>query len=498
MRRRRSVTAYFPDPVRKHPEPGVLNWINLEGDDRPAFAGRDVLLCFFSSSSVPCLQTLRLLNELLPAYGSELLVAGVCSPRFDRERDAQNVRRAIARLSVRMPVLHDRSGDLRRDYAVDTLPTLVSLRADGAFSRHVGEPDVRRLRSVLEELRANAVADTGPVRILSPGVGPPAPLAPPMFHGALRFPTVIKPLPGTGQRWAVADCGHHQIVLLDDAGVEQARFGAGVPGHRDGSAAQACFYSPHGLVCSTDAIYVADTGNHAIRRIDVTEQRVTTVAGTGRRGYGLPREPRDALSSALSSPWDLELDGGSVYFTNAGSHQLGVYSCMDDSVRRLAGTGEAGRQDGPAGRARLSQPAHLALEESGDRLFFTDSDSGLVRSLTLDETACVQTLVGREREGEEGAKSRSSDLQYPLGVAWVDGLLLVADCYNDRIMQVAVGEGGGATIDTPPWAERLAPLCEPMGIYAEDAERVLLVDTNNHRIVHYLAGPGGAVEQWPR
>ncbi|MEM9384662.1 MAG: hypothetical protein AAGA68_06350 [Pseudomonadota bacterium] len=491
------MTAYFPDHVRKQPDPGVLNWINLEGHERPAFAGRDVLLCFFSSSSVPCLQTLRLLNELLPTFGTEVLVAGVCSPRFDRERDVQNVRRAIARLSVRMPVIHDRSGELRRDYAVDTLPTLVSLRADGAFSRHVGEPDVRRLRSVLEELRGDGeVGDTGPVRILGPRVGAAPALATPMFHGALRFPTVIKPLPGAGQRWAVADCGHHQVVLLDDSGVEQARFGAGVPGHRDGSAAQACFYSPHGLVCSSDAIYVADTGNHAIRRIDVTEHRVTTVAGTGRRGYGLPREPRNALSSALSSPWDLELDGASIYFANAGSHQIGVYNCMDDSVRRLAGSGEAGTQDGPGGGARLSQPAHLALEESGDRLFFTDSDSGLVRSLTLDETARVSTLAQPAEDPAPAAARSPYHLQYPLGIAWVEGTLLVADCYNDRVMQVALR--GDGVIDMPAWSGRLAPLCEPMGVYAEDVDRVLLVDTNNHRIVHYLAGPDGAVEQWPR
>lgn len=495
------MTAYSSDHARKRFDPGYLNWINVEDGPGPEFAGRHALICFFSSSSVPCLQALRLLDDLLPSYAPLLVVAGIYTPRFDRERDANSVRRAVSRLSLRFPVAHDSSGEFSREHDIDTLPTFVILRDDGEFARVVGEPDVRRLRGVLERLLASAgrgLPDASGVRFPGEGAGAPAPISRcAATDGTLRYPTVIKPLPGAHQRWAVADCGHHQIVLLDDQGVEQVRFGDGGAGHRDGDASHARFHSPHGLVCSADAIYVADTGNHLIRRIDVTERRVVTVAGTGRRGYGLPLEPRDAASSPLSSPWDLELDGTLVFFSNAGSHQIGIFNCLDTTVRRLAGSGEAGVQDGLGRRARLSQPAYLALEDSGDRLFFTDSDSGAVRALTLDETARVSTL-SRLSASEGGELLLGAKLQYPLGLAWSDGSLLVADCYNDRVLQLpATGERAPRALAVPAWAESLPRLCEPMGVYAEDEERVLVVDTSNHRILHYLAGRE-EMERWPR
>jgi hypothetical protein len=115
--------------------------------------------------------------------------------------------------------------------------------------------------------------------------------------GPFRFPAKIKPVPGRVKRWALADSGHHQIVLLDDLGRELARFGSGQADLADGPGEIAGFHSPQGLVASEQAIYVADTGNHAIRRIDLESGAVATLAGRAERGFGLSA-PAPALETA--------------------------------------------------------------------------------------------------------------------------------------------------------------------------------------------------------
>ncbi len=492
----RSVTPTSANKQQRRVDLSDLAWINVDGAPRTDLEERYMLLFFWSQSSVPCLQSLSLLEQILPRYEHRLLLIAVHCPRFPRERDMETVRCAVNRLQLRHPVVHDPSGRLREYHRVRTLPSFVMIHPDGQVARHSGEPDPRKLRAVLDQLLAGAgsTTRTGPVRVLTTGATPVAP-PDPALDGPLRYPTTIKPMPGAQQRWAIADCGHHQVVLVDDEGRERLRFGSGVSGCTDGRAHEASFRFPRGLVCSADAIYVADTGNHCIRRIDVAEKRVTTVAGTGHRGYRLPWDPRAGRSMPLASPWDFELDGSSVYFSNAGSNQLGLLDCLDGTVVRLAGNGVRGQSDGPGRLACLAQPSALALDDAGDRLFFVDSDTGLVRSVTLDAACRVDTLHGP-------AAGQAAALQYPLGLVWADDRLLVADSYNDRLLALDVEAGAsGRLVATPCVPEalaRLPALREPEGVWAEDTERMLIVDTGNHRIVHFVAERTPAWESWPR
>lgn len=484
-----------------------LAWLNAAppagADGAPP--PRYTLLLFFRPNSVPCLHALRTLERLAPGYGPQVQVVGVFCPQFARERDPHSARTAVERLDLHLPVVHDAQRGVSQAYGVHTLPTFLLIEPGEQVLRHEGEADPRKLKAVLDRIvaRESAEGHAGePVQVLGPTSPREAPAAAPT---GLRFPTVVKPFPGAQQRWVVADCGRHQIVLLDDRGTERARFGTGLPGFGDGPASRASFRHPRGLVCSADAIYVADTGNHAIRRIDVIEQRVTTVAGTGARGYRLPPTPRDALSHGLCSPWDLELDGSEIYFSNPGTRQIGIYDRQERTVVRAAGSGEAGEADGPAHLGSMTFPANLVLEESGELLFFSDAQAGQIRALRRERTPLLTTTVSAPSSFAAASAVRSAlRLQLPLGIAWAAGDLLVADCYNDRVLNVPLGEQGvdgfGASF---PQGEGDVPalprLSEPMGVWADDADRLLIVDTNNHRIVHWSRhAPAPAWETWPR
>jgi len=481
----REPDSVFEIPRVNAPEidrPG-LEWFNVP---RPLslkdLRGKLVILDFWTFCCVNCLHVLPALKTVEAAYPEEVAVIGVHSPKFAAEQRPENLHAALARWGVDHPVVNDVSFTLWREYAVRAWPTLVFIGPEGhVMGQMAGEPDPERLLTAVSELVE---------RWDTQGVLRPSPLdvtPPPSPAGRFAFPGKIKPVPGEPRRWALADAGHHQIVLLADDGTEVARYGSGVKGYGEGPAAQARFDAPQGLVAGDGAIFVADTGNHAIRRIGLDNGLVTTLAGTGERGMVVD-EAEPSLAAALASPWDLELDGGLLYVANAGTHQLLVLDIAARELAPLAGNGGEDIVDGPARDAQLAQPSGLALDAAANVLYFTDSESSSVRALDLSDRA-IRTLVGEglfEFGGENGPFALAR-LQHPLGVAVCDGEVLVADSYNQkaRVLDLAARRvrdlDDGFTCED----ETCLPPAEPAGIWADGPQRVLLSDTNNHRVLAY-------------
>ena len=96
----------------------------------------------------------------------------------------------------------------------------------------------------------------------------------------LHFPSVVLVDPPS-QRIFIADTGHHRILICDLQGKCLERIGSGIASRRDGTFAQAAFSWPRGLSLDEDHLYVADTGNHLLRRCNLGKRIVSTVAGTG-------------------------------------------------------------------------------------------------------------------------------------------------------------------------------------------------------------------------
>lgn len=472
--------------------PGLV-WFNVA---RPLslaeLRGRLVILDFWTFCCINCMHVLPALRRVEERFPEEVVVVGVHSPKFAAEKDPANVERAIARYGIVHPVVHDPEFRIWRDYAVRAWPSLVFIDPDGREAgRHAGEAD----GDLLVQAIGNALAQYRQNGVLRPGTLDLAPV--PSQAGRFAFPGKIKPFPATGEprHWALADAGHHQIAVLDDSGRETARFGSGSPGLEDGPAAQARFNGPQGLICGEDpdgrmAIFVADTGSHAIRQIDVASGMVTTLAGNGRRGPVLGATD-SAAASALASPWDLELAGTTLYFANAGTHQLGLLDLAAGTVAALSGDGGETILDGPALAARLAQPSGLALSPDGAQLYFADSETSSVRVLHLSELR-VETLVGTGLFdfGHVNGAFLDARLQHALGLCWWNGNFAVADSYNGalRVLDLMLREvrdlDDGFLCEDPV----CLPLSEPAGIWAEGEDRLLVADTNNHRILEYLPG----------
>ncbi len=475
------ATTAAPEIAR----PG-LQWFNVAAPIPIAsLRGRVVILDFWTEGCINCIHIIPILKTIEQKYPDKVVVIGVHSPKFDEEKRASSVEDAIARYEIHHPIIHDPELTLWKDYDIQAWPTLVIIGPDGnVLAQLPGEPNPVAFEKSIDELVAIAgkSGELKPAHLQLQAVEMP--------KGRFLFPGKIKAVPGAISRWALADSGHNQVVLLDDAGNDLRRFGSGKAGLKDGSAKGAAFDHPQGLIASNDAIFVADTGNHAIRRIDLKTDAVTTLAGTGGRGTILTSDPQPGISTALASPWDLEKQGEHLFFANAGTHQIGVLDLKTGTVARLAGSGAEDLVAGTADKAAFAQPSGLSLSSDGSTLYVADAESSAIRAIALRNADATKTVVGAGLFdfGHVDGAFNVARLQHPLGLAVEGDRILVADTYNSRIRtidlkQKTVSEfDGGKFTCTDPICY---PTREPAGIAIAGADRILLVDTGNHRVEEY-------------
>ncbi|MEV6762458.1 thioredoxin-like domain-containing protein [Streptomyces sp. NPDC051105] len=443
-----SDTSPAPTPRRarvRAPELiGKGGWLNT-GDKQYTLAdlrGRIVILDFWTFCCINCLHVLDELRELEESHRDTVVIIGVHSPKFVHEAEHQAVVDAVERYGVEHPVLDDPELATWKQYAVRAWPTLVVIDPEGyVVAQHAGEGHAHAIARLVEELEAEHEAKG----TLRRGDGPYVPPEP--EPTALRFPGKALLLP-TGN-FLVSDTTRHQLVeLAEDAETVVRRIGSGERGFADGPAAEAAFSEPQGLALLDDgSVVVADTVNHALRRLDPATGAVTTLAGTGRQWWQGSPTSGPAREVDLSSPWDVAVFGGKVWIAMAGVHQLWAYEPESETVAVAAGTTNEGLVDGPADEAWFAQPSGLAA--TVDRLWLADSETSALRWVDLDGR--VHTAVGTglfdfgHRDGEAG----QALLQHPLGVtALPDGSVAVSDTYNHALRRYDPATGQVTTLAT--------------------------------------------------
>lgn len=450
---------------------------------------------------------MRKVEERFP---EEVVVVGVHSAKFDAEKPTYNVRQAVLRHDVRHPVVNDRDFLLWRAYTVRAWPTLMIVSPDGMVLGKVeGEFDGDALADVLgqivQEYEAAGKLDRAPLEVTLEKHKQPETLL--SFPGKVLAapPSAALPVRG-GDRGVlfVSDTEHHRILAFGlESGKLLARYGSGEPGRVDGSPGRARFRSPLGLGLRRDALFVADSENHAVRKIALETGVVTTLAGTGEQAAPWP-EPGPGPQRRLNSPRDVLPVEDTVYIAMAGSHQLWAVDLPSGQLLRFAGDGREALKDAPRLEARLAQPGGLATD--GKLLWFADSETSSVRAVPLpsgrlpeDGVEAVETYVGQGLFdfGDVDGPRATARLQHALGLACAGGMVFVADTYNNKIKVLdprsrqirsfsGSGEPGlhdGAADDASFW--------EPDGLSVAGS-RLYVADTNNH-LVREVSLPDGAV-----
>jgi len=466
-----------------------MEWLNVARPLTMAdLRGKAVLLDFWTYGCINCLHNVPGLLRLQEEFRDELVIIGVHSAKFPHEAETDNIRRIAARYGLNYPIVNDRNFVLFTLWGARAWPTLVLIDPAGRVGgAHAGEGVYQVVRPVLqaliEEFDQDGRVDRRPLDLLRGLPRQPSTV--------LSFPGKVLADPARG-RLFVADTHHHRVVMADlSSGQIQGVIGSGEPGFADGAFAAASFLRPQGMALSPDGriLYVADSGNHAVRRVLLEEGLVETLVGTGRQAAHYPPLPGTAPAVELNSPWDLALEGDFLYVAMAGSHQLWTVHLSTGEVRPLAGNGWEGTADGPRDQAELAQPMGIALAPDEGRLYFVDTEGSSVRWADVGPPGGrVGTLAGSGASlfdfGDADGEGRSARFQHPRGITYYEGMLYVADTYNGKIKRVDPRTGTVTTLlgSVHGWRDGDDPLFyEPNGIHAADG-RLYVADTNNHLV----------------
>ncbi len=250
---------------------------------------------------------------------------------------------------------------------------------------------------------------------------------------------------------------------------------------------------PFGVECGPDgALYITSVGQHRVLRLDTKSGELSSVAGSGKAGYGGDGGP--ATDALLNEPYEVRFDsaGHYMYFVEMKNHLIRRVDLHTGIISTVAGSPQPGYSgdDGPASEARFRQPHSIALDDQG-QLYVADIGNHRIRSIDL-ATGTIRTIAGTgETElPQDGACAAGSPIFGPRALHVVGRSMWIAlregnsiwrlDLDSGILRHVAgTGKSGYSGDGGPPLA---ATFNGPKGIAATDDDILYVVDTENQVI----------------
>jgi len=287
-----------------------------------------------------------------------------------------------------------------------------------------------------------------------------------------------------------------RVLKVDGKGVLSVFAGTGQKGDGGdgGPAAKAQFNGLHSLVSAANGdIYLADTWNHKVRKIDAKAGTISTIAGTGKKGFSGDGGP--ALKAEFGGIYCVALDakGEKLYLADLDNKRIRVVQLDTGVVTSVAGNGKAGVPlDGAVAReAPLVDPRAVAVDAKGN-VYILERGGHALR--VVDAAGKIRTVAGTGTSGAtgDGGDAKQATLNGPKHLCIDrDGSVIIADAENNlirrylpadgKIVRVAgTGTKGSAGINGPP---DKAELARPHGVFVHPSGTLYIVDSYNHRVL---------------
>ncbi|HET9257257.1 MAG TPA: SMP-30/gluconolactonase/LRE family protein [Pseudonocardiaceae bacterium] len=306
----------------------------------------------------------------------------------------------------------------------------------------------------------------------------------------------------------IADSGSHRIRKVDPAGVITTAAGNGTPDSTGdgGPAVLATLHYPDGLTIDRNGdLYIAEFGGYRVRKID-RSGLITTVAGTGAQGYSGDGGP--ALRATFAGPRSVGVDAvGNLYIADTGNGRIRKVNAAG-TITTIAGNGRRGGtgDGGPATAAELDNPRGIAVDQAGN-VYIADSLNARIRE--VDTSGRIRTVAGNGIRGlsGDGGPATAAQLAIPDGVVVDrDNTLYIGDALNHRVRKVDTSgtittfAGAGLAYPGDGGPANHANLDQPWGVSLGKDGRIYIADSNNHRVrmvgqngeITTIAGTGAA------
>ena len=436
------------------------------------------------------------LKKIEAAWPNDLVVIGVHSAKFAEEKNTKIITQAVLRYGIEHPVINDSDFTVWKSFGIQAWPSLVLIDPEGyAVWGHSGEVTFEQLNNLLKPAvayyRKMGLLDEKPL-VFEPESKRAA-------HTPLRFPGKVL-ADEAGNRLFIADSGHNRIVIARLDGTLLDTIGDGRRGQSDGDYAQAQFNSPQGMALNGDMLYVADTENHLIRKIDLGKEtgnhhcrhraskpRCPALCRIGKTAKNRIKQPLGALD-----PRKLPLHRHGRIAPNMENalerncHRRLCRQRRGRYCRRPACT----RKPYQTGFASFAQPSGLASD--GIWLYVADAEGSSIRAVPFDHNKKVRTVVGTAHLpdarlftfGDVDGPAYQVKLQHPLGIVYHEGKLYIADTYNNKIKVVDPIHGDTQTLagtGAADYSENPPAFNNPSGLSTAGG-KLYVADTNNHAI----------------
>lgn len=453
---------------------------------------RVILVYFWSGSCINCYESLPKIKELQNEFGSKLVIIGVHSPMFMGEGDYLAVKKAVLRHDITYPVINDQNSRIMNNFALKEWPSFLVINPYGMVSKKfsgknevekVGEYVSKQITKYKFQISRNAL----PILLEKNN----------LIGNVLSYPTKLAYANNFNHKTRqipaifIANTGQNSINITTITGESLLKIGSGKIGMADGSFDVATFNAPQGLLYADNKLYVADTGNNAIRLINFKENKVQTIVGNGARGGIIEEGDNDAKAISLSSPTDIEFfpDENNLVISNSGTNQILLYNINEQDISIFAGSGVQGSDDGKYPNNSLAQTADMAVY--GDKLYFVDSASSSLRFASEDGEVKTLAKAIEVLKQNNSANFNSSDnkkysiLQSPKGLVVDDTGVYISDSLNNRLKKYDFSTSQIRDLVGSIRGEELGNKTnfdEPSGIISV-LDRFYVADTNNNRIV---------------
>ncbi|MES2702405.1 MAG: NHL repeat-containing protein [Bacteroidota bacterium] len=294
----------------------------------------------------------------------------------------------------------------------------------------------------------------------------------------------------------ISDFNNQRIRKVNTYGFMSTIAGTGLQGGSGdgGQAKNAKLFSPAGMTLDKGHknLYIADSKNHRIRKINFETGVISTVAGNGTAGFN--GDTIQAMSAKLNLPMGVALDdAGNMYIADAENNRVRKVD-VNGIITTLAGTGAHafGGENVPARTAILNRPQNVAVAPNGD-VYIADSYNNRVRK--VNSAGIITTVAGSSfpKFGGDGGAAGSSDLNFPTSIAFDrKGNTYITDAFNNRVRYIDPNglintlAGDGRSIsgtDGGPAAD--AQINGPLGVAIDSNNNIYVTEiSNNLRFIY--------------
>jgi DNA-binding beta-propeller fold protein YncE len=309
--------------------------------------------------------------------------------------------------------------------------------------------------------------------------------------GKLRTPSRVLPL--SNGDFYIVDAGNHAIYFLT-GGIITVVAGANGPsssGSQDGTGTSAKFYKPNGIAINAAGtiLYIADKGNNKIRKIVVSSQQVTTIAGTGTTGAS--GDGGAATAANLFSPTQILYTSQYLFISAYGSNQIRAIA-PDNNIYKIVGNALANYNgDGLlANDTQFANPYTASIDSNGT-IYVADTNNNLIRAID-PITQKVYTVAGTTVGGDNGLAT-SAQLSSPHFVAIdeVNNLLFISDSDNNKIRKIDLNTG---IITTWKSSADTIPINYPIEISIDRVNNLIYIcNSGSNQILKVDRGSGDTV-----